>query len=236
VIFFPLYPLIGWLPWAALAWRCARRRETAPSTEIVLVAVGAWVVLQAAATAASRGADASFPTSRYLDSLAIGFAVNGIIALRWLAKTPCDRSRQIFRWNAVTIGAALLAAGIVVRTSALLDKTLPDERAQSLHWETTLRTYLASGDRTILDREPLMYHSADVLAWRLSFPEIRRILPASIVPENRGRFSALAAQLARSGWLLALAGACLAVACGVAARILGSYGEAIRSVPGREPR
>jgi len=96
VDFFPLYALLGWLPWGWLGWRLVRSKEENPADERALFAVGLWVLLQIAATAYARGAGAPEPSSRYLDTLAAGIAVNSLVLL-----TACLRSVSRFTSDVV---------------------------------------------------------------------------------------------------------------------------------------
>ena len=81
-----------WLPLVALAVVVVVHRFRSSTFERLVLGLGSWVMLQAAAVAYPRGASGAVPASRYLDSLSFGLVVNTMALLFLL-----DEGRRRFR-------------------------------------------------------------------------------------------------------------------------------------------
>ena len=93
---YPRATVIMWLPLAARgADRSCGAGCAATAIEQVTLAMGAWVVLQCAAMAYSRGANGAAPASRYLDMVALGYLANTAAILSWL--NPRTSRRRVAR-------------------------------------------------------------------------------------------------------------------------------------------
>jgi hypothetical protein len=75
-VIYPWLSLILYLPFLALVLRIVWLRRYPSPAEIFILALGGWVILQAASMGYARGAGGSPPASRYMDSLAFGIVVN----------------------------------------------------------------------------------------------------------------------------------------------------------------
>ena len=93
-----------WVPLIVVAGLVLVRRLRSTPLEQMSLALGAWVVIQAAALAYSRGVNGTAPASRYLDMLCFGFVVN-TIALVWRSLAL----RETRRWR------RSLAQGVLAR-------------------------------------------------------------------------------------------------------------------------
>jgi hypothetical protein len=150
----------------------------------LLVGLGVWTVLEAAAIAYSRGAGGILPTSRYMDTLSLALVVNGA-ALLALAT-----SRQ--RWVA-RVGNAVFVVWLVAQALGLDGLTRTEleaggaETRKAWHeaYERNLRAFVHDDDLTALlsksAQTEIPFWSTPMLAnaW-LRHPWIRQILPASI--------------------------------------------------------
>ena len=94
---YPRATVAMWLPLAAVGLIALWRRLRTTTIEQVTLAMGAWVVVQCAAMAYSRGANGAAPASRYLDMVALGYLANTAAILSWLAtrhEPAADRSQR----------------------------------------------------------------------------------------------------------------------------------------------
>jgi hypothetical protein len=187
------FPLLAWAPWTWLAWRSLRGR--AETAERVVFAIGIWALLQFAAMGYARGADAPWPPSRYLDTVAVGVGVNAFALLltlsRMISRTwSASRERTLFA-NVGTVAAwvaalgvwgAFLGIGLIQELTVSWNEILPGEGERLSHREDSLRAYLITGDRVHLDGTEIPYPSADALLERIKHPELRAIMPASVRP------------------------------------------------------
>jgi hypothetical protein len=190
-------PLL-WLPWALAAWRVFtgaaappprsasfRGADAATSTHRahagpIIVALGGWTLLQIVATAYARGAGASHPASRYMDTLAFGVFANAL-ALAWLLSEPLSRRTR----HAVIASAVawLGLAGLGIRESAerSIFLEMPDAKRYYTKAEAGLRNYLATDDPRQLPVSPdLPYPSAGGLIDYLTHRSLRPLLPVPL--------------------------------------------------------
>ena len=145
----------------------------------LLLALGFWVILQAAAIAYSRGANGTVTiASRYMDILALGTLVNiGAVAVV-LAVLPHRRTLVL----ACSLWIAAIAAGAVFTSYKELSS-----QAGRQAWlgtaEQNVRAYVATGDRKYLEGDPaprIPYPAGARLASLLDDPAIRQVLPAGV--------------------------------------------------------
>lgn len=168
-----------WSPWVLLGAALARRSTPDPqSAALVVFAQGGWTFGQIIASAYARGAEAGYPASRYMDTLALGLAANALAAA-WLV----HRARGRLRWGALALlGAWSLAAGVglhqLIRTN--YREELPAARAYFARCETNVRAYVATGDAAQLKDDGFPYPNADDFRQRIDQPALRAILPASV--------------------------------------------------------
>jgi len=171
-----LLAVVLWAPVALLAWRILRRwRESSPFP-LTLLGLAAWVLMQIAATAYTRGAGGGMPSSRYIDTLAFGVLVNGL-ALAWLwPRWPATG------WRTGLAAGWVLALAVPAFSQAALiyGQLLPENRRHLEACEENVRRYLASGDARHLDTPDIPYPGPAALRDRLARAEIRTILPASV--------------------------------------------------------
>ena len=186
VTFWSPFALATYAPWLVLCCRLAfgLGRCLDDRRMHVLAAVGGWVVLQFMAAAYARGADGAWPASRYFDTHTLGLLVNAVILLIGLNGQSAE-STVSRRWNHALRLVALLwmctiAAGLALHARKVLREDLPAVGAWFQASTRNTRLFLGTGDRAWLREPEIPYPSADVLAERLSHPELTAILPASV--------------------------------------------------------
>lgn len=147
----------------------------------LLLAVGIWVILQAAAIAYGRGGDGTEEiASRYMDILALGALANtGAVALL-LGALPPRKSLMLpgYLW----LVAVAASAGLVSY------KQVSNQAGRPAHLRLevqNVRGFVATGDRKYLEGDPpppIPYPDPSRLAKLLDDPSIREILPAAVRP------------------------------------------------------
>jgi hypothetical protein len=173
--------LLTWAPVAILGALVVRRRFRAGRQERWVLALGAWVVIQAAAIAYSRGARGVAPPSRYLDMFGLALVVNLAAVLTLAGRWS---RRAIVPW--VTGGLWLLVMGAGLWR--LCDVTLDREAAVRETWThayiRNVQSYLRTGDidrlLTLKGPEEIPYHTPFALGAMLQYPLVRTILPAAV--------------------------------------------------------
>lgn len=210
VDFFPLYPLFGWLPWGWLGWQLVRSEEGGSPGERVVFAVGLWVLLQIAATAYARGAGVPDPSSRYLDTLAVGVGVNILALLMAFDRKTAKKTLSKVRRALLAVGVSLFAVGFSLHIGRVVFGSLSEYGERAREWEINVSAYLADGDPDHLTNREIPYISSERLIEYLEQPEIRAILPSSVRQEGpAGPLSVFAARVVDAGWLIAAVGGIL---------------------------
>jgi len=154
----------------------ARRLD---GSDAVLLGLALWCWGQAAAVAYSRGNLSMGDASRYYDLYAIGIALNAIA----LARGWPGRAAKLWPVMAV-VWVAALAYGLHQQTVQAYGDflgTFPSVRATE---RRRLADFDRTGDLAALRQDPgeLPHNSADVLAYFLSHPGVRRLLPVGLRP------------------------------------------------------
>ena len=172
-----------WLPLAAMGLIVLWRRLRTTTIEQVTLTMGAWVVVQCAAMAYSRGANGAAPASRYLDMVALGYLANTAVILSWL--TP-RTSRRLMAASAIALVAWFAVTGIgVYRVSReMLATHAPLRRQWTREHIRNVRQFVMTDDvpsfLALKGPQEVPYYSAAMLASWLEHPYIRGILPAAV--------------------------------------------------------
>ncbi len=184
-----------------------RGRKDAPPFDRVVLALGVWSLLQAAAIAYARSAEYVGFTSRYGDLLVIGTMANFLALVRLAsARFPWRgiAAMGILAWLGV-VGAGLHAITTTAHTAYFHDHAA----GQAALREGAVRGYVGDGDIGHLSGDAVravLYPDPAEVARQLSRPALRALLPVVSGPSAAGVFTR---QLqARWAWLggLALAG------------------------------
>ena len=179
----PRLSVILWVPLVLLALGVLIRRLKTTGLEQMSLALGAWVVLQAATIAYSRGVNGATPASRYLDMLSFGFVVNTVALIALVDARRTRASRRV-------LGAALALwvlggiAGVTLLSQSILAKDGRDKLQWMEEYVRNVRHYVVTGELApfLEKRGPfeVPYFSPMMLAGWLSHPYIRHILPATV--------------------------------------------------------
>ncbi|RKZ55471.1 MAG: hypothetical protein DRR08_24265 [Candidatus Parabeggiatoa sp. nov. 2] len=181
----PWISLVLYLPFLALVFRTLWLRRKPSQAELFVLALGGWVILQAASMAYARGVGGMAPASRYMDILALGVIVN-LLAFYFMAQSwyglP-NRIKPYLNTSAcLWIGLVILGLGEL----AVMDSWHAIQN-RGLHYEKQLkntREFIRTGHLSVLQNKPFLhipYPSAERLAQLLAHPQLRAILPHSLV-------------------------------------------------------
>jgi hypothetical protein len=194
--------LVLWLPWVITTWRVVRDPRESPAG-LALVGLGGWVLAQILATAYARGAAGTggdFPATRYMDTLALGTAVNAL-ALGWFAQRPANseqrpetleiiirtkRHSRVFGLSSLVLGLfriswfGVFAWGVFDLAHLAIAIEMPDVKRFYVQAEAHMKGYLATSDPAQLAFENIPYPSGAGIIERLSHDSLRRRMPASI--------------------------------------------------------
>jgi hypothetical protein len=176
--------VIAWLPLLALVAVMLWRRRLATDQEVLMVALGSWVAIQAAGLAFARGAGGAAPASRYMDILSLGLVANAmaLIALvdRFHAYRPAWRlaTAVLMAWSTCAIVGSARVGGQGLAGAA-------ERRAWMTTYEHALRSFLKDDNIAAFALkgfpEMVPHWSASMLgnAW-LRHPYMREILPPAV--------------------------------------------------------
>jgi len=178
---YPRATVAMWLPLTAVGLLILWRRLRTTAIEQVTLAMGAWVVVQCAAMAYSRGASGAAPASRYLDIVALGYLANTAAILSWL--NPRNGRRLMV---AVGLVAWISVTGVGLKrvSEEMLATHGPLRRHYSREHLRNVRQFMITDNVrefvSLKGPDEVPYHSASMLANWLEQPSIRRILPAAV--------------------------------------------------------
>jgi hypothetical protein len=178
-----------WAPWAVVTVVVLRplvsgaaKAAARPASEsaLVLSGLGFWVWLQLFATAYGRGAGAPYPSSRYMDTLMFGAAVN-VLALGWVWQRELSRGRRILVALVAAGWFIAFGAGTYTLTRINIEGEMPRVGGYFRGCETHFRAYLATNDPAELVA-PIPYLDAASMVTRAADPDLRALLPQSVRP------------------------------------------------------
>ena len=172
--------LLGlWTPFLLLIWKHFRIKKAFGHFERFIMAMGFWVLLQAAAIAYARG----MPTSRYTDLLAFGPLVN-ISALLLLLED--SRAGVLSRWWGL-IGVPVIVLCVAFSTLHT-NRKLEGRHDYFAIFEANTAGYILTGDVSFLLNKPIPYPQVEPLEIHLSDPVVQAMLPVSLrKPLDLGR-------------------------------------------------
>lgn len=188
--------LLVWWPSALMLTRLWKQRDNVDQTgarfDVFLLGVAAWVLVQAAAIAYSRGHGLIYTPSRYYDLLVLGPICNIMLAVRLIGTVHSTAVRTVTTYVTTLVGSALLATLWVYSIDGIAQFRL--RCAQQAQQRETLRQFLAgAGTAAFEGKSPAQtsYPSAARLASILNDPTVRALLPVSIrsTPAQPGRLT-----------------------------------------------
>ncbi len=179
----PWHVAVNLFPLVWLAGTYLRAPGKNLPAEKMILGLGAWSVLQAAAAAYSRGAGGAVPASRYMDSSSL------IMIADWLSFVcllTCHLRPSWFRKLALLLAvvwavdclAGLQKLSLATWTNSILERSFEQQL-----WLKSARAFLATDDPRVLERKRVverLYPRPEKLALVLRNPEVRAILPACV--------------------------------------------------------
>ncbi len=188
----PSLSLLLYLPFVALLVRIILLRRKPSSTELFVLALGGWVILQAIGIAYARGGNVVYiqsagPNSRYMDILALGIIVNllaiHLIAQAWYGLPATIKPRLKFYaslWGLLVFSGlySLMSTGMIGGVSAL-----QWVQVRNVDQLRHTRDFLLTGDINNLKGKRFKhtpYPIPERLANLLSNEQLRSMLPSTL--------------------------------------------------------
>jgi len=202
------------LPLILLLFLYYRRDFQETRAAELLLGLGAWSLMQAAALAFGRanyGAD--FPISRYLDILNV-FLIASLFASMLLAQFWLRGAFSTkFTLFPPLVLSIVICFGLCRISQIVVDDLLVPTRTMNLIAEERVQTYLATGNERELFEPPTVRPSPEKALQVLRNPKLQTILPAVCLPASEahvtGRFTAASQWLLRNSTAFLYAGLAL---------------------------
>jgi hypothetical protein len=185
-ITWPRLSPVLWVPLILVAVIVLIKRLKTTKLERMSLALGAWVVIQAATVAYTRGVNGTAPASRYLDMLSFGLVVNTVALVALLAHFDGWARRWMKKaaQGALTLWLVGAIAGVTLLSQAILAKDGREKLLWMNEYVRNVRHFVVTGDLPTLvqKRGPfeIPYFSPMMLAGWLTHPYVRHILPATV--------------------------------------------------------
>jgi hypothetical protein len=200
----PSYAVFNILPLLALAWFYFRECPGPLPAEEIVLGVGLWAGLQAAATAYARGAQ-EFPQWRYMDSTCFVMITNALSIVLLLRRLPeAGRRMRSISLAGIILWVIACAVGLVLLSLRAWSFDLPERRFCFRSQLENMRAFIATGDIRVLDHKPKQHlplyegdplapqpkHAGEKLLRYMDNPWIRPLLPScvrdplKVVPES----------------------------------------------------
>ncbi len=181
----PWLSVFTYLPFLLFIGQFLRPNRSPTPAELLVLALGFWVILQAAAMAYARGnTGLPGPAFRYLDILALGALVN-LLAWYLLATPYFGQPRSETK---IMRGGLLLTCFWVwlwligpFSLTVTIWPTIEQKRLQSAEQFNNTRHFLLTGEMNTLIGREIPYPSPARLAGLLNHPKLRSILPHTLV-------------------------------------------------------
>ena len=141
----PRLSVILWVPLMLVALGVLVRRLKTTGLEQMSLALGAWVVLQAATIAYSRGVNGATPASRYLDMLSFCFVVN-TVALIAIVDGRTTRLSTRVTSGALVVWMLAGAAGVTLLSQSILAKDGREKLQWMQEYVRNVRHYVVTGE------------------------------------------------------------------------------------------
>jgi hypothetical protein len=190
----PPFAVFNLFPLLMLAWFYLRDRQARMPVEELVLAVGLWAVLQAAATAYARGA-LVYPQWRYMDSTCFVMVANCFsIAVLMNRHLGGGRPKKAIWLTAFILWGVACATGLTLLSLRAWSFDIPERQFYSRCQLQNTRAYMATEDIRIFDRKPKQQlplyegdpfaprpmHEGEKLVKYLANPWVRSILPACV--------------------------------------------------------
>ncbi len=181
-IYQPWLGLWLWLPWFWLLFLTLRHRRPLTRGDMLTLALGGWVILQAVILAYARGRFGDWAHSRYMDTLAFG-PVAALAAWYCLA-----RARPSPRRSVLVVWWLILIVGLSVLATRHTGPALQDRRLADAARAEVMQNLLADGDvKTFIAHHPprMPGQPATLLPRLLLDQKFREVLPPGLQAPER---------------------------------------------------
>ena len=146
----PIFALFNLFPIAVLAWVWWRSDASSSPADRMVLGMGLWVFLQAAAIAYARGAQGKPPVSRYMDTFSFIFVADCLSVALLLSRHRAQLPRPGLFAAGFALWAFCAATGLVWLTRHAWRDEIPDQEfCQSVRLER-MREFQATGDINLL--------------------------------------------------------------------------------------
>lgn len=180
----PWMLIVAWFPLVVLFIVLVKHRADTTDEDVLMFALGSWVVLQAAGLAHARGLGGAAPASRYLDILSLGVLTNAMALTALGRRLTTYRTPQRFVTGVLMAWCVWAIAGVAhIADQGLAGAAV--RRTWMADYERNLRSFLKDDDLASFTAQTfpraLPHWNASLLAnaW-LRHPYIRQILPAAV--------------------------------------------------------
>ncbi len=180
------WALLQWLPFVLYLGTYLWTGELSNKMTFI-VGLGLLVVLQAAATAYARGGGSIQPASRYLDIFSLGVLINLYAMLELLSKY-WKRIRLRVVWGLCIVWIMTNCTGFFVCTRFNVILHLPEVHSSQQAALENVSKYIKArriNSLASLPNHDLPYPDRKRLELILDNPSVLKILPPSLVPENK---------------------------------------------------
>ncbi len=169
--------LLTYLPFLMLVVRTIKSRRLPTPGELFVLALGSWVILQAASASYAR-IGLSIPAFRYMDILALGTLAN-FLSLYFISTWNLPNGiRAPVRFLSCA-WTSLWILGILSFTTTIWP-IIEQKRLDSAEQLKNTHEFLVTKDLHSLKHKVIPYPSAERLANLLSIPKLQRILPPTL--------------------------------------------------------
>ena len=150
----PPFAVLNLFPWLLVGWFYLRDRQARMPAEEMILAVGLWAVLQAAATAYARGAQA-YPQWRYMDGACFLMVVNWFSIIVLMSRhLGGGRLRKAVWLAGFILWGVACAAGLALLSWRAWSFDIPERQFYSRCQLQNARAYMATEDIRVLDHKP----------------------------------------------------------------------------------
>jgi len=179
---YPFVSLVLYLPFLTLVFRTLWLRRKPSDAELFVLALGGWVILQAASMAYARGVGGAVPASRYMDILALGVIVN-LLSFFFISQSCYALPRWVKPY--INTYAALWKFLVILGIGGLMVMgSWPHIQQRSWHYGEQLkntREFIRTGELSTLQKPHIIPypHPGPLASW-LANSQLRAILPHSL--------------------------------------------------------
>ncbi len=179
----PPFAVVNCLPLLLLGWFYLRSREENLQAEELVLVLGGWTIISAAASGYARGAGGAFPQWRYMDGASFVLIANAAALLLLMKRYHGCLPPGRWKVPAATLWGLVNMAGLLLLSGRAWSFDIPERTFYSRAHIKSARAFLATDDIRFLSAKlkperALIFPNR--LAWILRDPNIRSRLPAGV--------------------------------------------------------